>query len=301
MEFKTLLPGYLVSLSSEIKGNTKYTKRTIEEEHKLSNGESRAQWETTRTVQDAEEAERAKVARGACRTEITRVCSYALKTYMCSEENYPKLLEGIANAERMAADFNRTAAVTRVGVYVIVGRIAEDTTRAMRAINSDIRSLMDEITDGIDKLDPEAIKSAVARLKLVEGMLTNEAKAETKAAIDAARAIRTAINKGVKAGETAAITIDKAQLAKITSARTAFLDIDTVIGEVVTPDATGRAIAFEAEPVADELPAIAENAGPISKTEESPAAEYDDSIAPPEQNAIAPITVSRVIAPTFDF
>ena len=44
-----------MGLSTTVRGNVRYTKQTIEDEHITEDGASKARWETLRTIADAAE------------------------------------------------------------------------------------------------------------------------------------------------------------------------------------------------------------------------------------------------------
>lgn len=219
----TLRPGFLVSLRTALSGNIVYARRDLEAEHEEGDGTLVSKWETERKVIDAQEHETGVKARSLARTSITRICSASGFGLLCPESRAQELADAVAEARRIADEFNATAQVSRLFVGVIVGVIAQDDVEAVRAINSEVRSLLDEMAQGIRKLDVEAVRDAANRARSLGQMLQPEAAARVQVAIDAARRIARRI---VKAGEQAATEIDSATLRTIATARTAFLDID---------------------------------------------------------------------------
>ena len=240
MTISTLRPGLLVSLKTSIRGNVSYKTRDIEKEHQVGEGETRARWETERTVENKAELTRATKARGKARHAISSVCSRTSFGLLCPESWEKSLQEGIARARQIATDFNARARVTELAVYVIVGRVAQDDVEAVRAINSEVRDLMREMTVGIKELDPRRVRDAANRARSVGAMLTPEAAERIKSAIEVARASARQI---IKAGEEAAKEVDRESIKKINQVRTAFLDLDeAAILPVRTPEARGRAV-----------------------------------------------------------
>ena len=242
MTIRTLKPGLLVSLATSIRGlNVKYNKTDTEAEHVTADGQKRAKWETERTIRDPEEHERAKIARGKCRTLITGVCAWSEFGLLCPEEKISALEQAIAESRKIADEFNATAELSRIRVNILKGKIASNDLEAVRAINGEVRDLLEDTQRGIRNADVKVIRDAANRLRGIGAMLSDDAKARTQVAIDAAR---DAARKIAKAGEQAAIEIDKQALATIDRARTAFLDLDEV-GEVAVPQAESRAVDFE--------------------------------------------------------
>lgn len=236
LQASTLRPGLLVSLKTSCHGNVKY--ETVDLEHGVEDGTERSKWETTRTVADLAEFEAAKKARGKASSLIRGVCSASAFGLLCPEDDADLLEEAIADARKVVAEFNATAALTRVEVYVIAGRIAQDDVEAVRAINSEIRGLIDDMTAGVRKMDAQAIRDAATKARQLGSMLTADAEAKVKTAIDTARSVARQI---VKAGEAASVEVDELAIRKITEQRTAFLDLSDAV-EVERPQAQGRAI-----------------------------------------------------------
>jgi len=253
----TLRPGFLVSLKTSLTGNVSYQTREIEPEHDVDGGARRARWETEKQTANAAEQEAGTKARAAARTAVTRICSLSTFGLLCPEARAQELGAGIAEARRIAEEFNRTATVTQLYVGVIVGRVAADDAEAVKAINQEVRGLLDAMDRGIRAADVPAIRDAASRARELGQMLQPAAAQRVQVAIDAARA---AARKLVKAGEQAAAEIDQATLQAVASARTAFLDLDTAApstepAEPMAPEAR----ALDLEPVPPEVagPAIA--------------------------------------------
>jgi hypothetical protein len=239
-EYHTLRPGLLVSMQTSIKGNTHYQTQEIEYQHETGDGGLRARWETTKTIADKAEHEEAIKQRTKIRGLILSVCSQSAFGLLCPNNREAELREAIAMARKLTDEFNSTAQVSRMSVNVIFGRIAQDDVEAIRAISGEIRSLMEDMQQGVKALDVKAIRAAANKATEVGKMLTPEANARMAVAIDAARV---SARKIAKAGDVAAVEIDKATIRKIDMARTAFLDIN--IGDDVgfaEPKQEGRNI-----------------------------------------------------------
>lgn len=237
-DFHTLRPGLLVSMQTSIKGNTHYRTEEIEREHETGSG-LRARWETTKTIADAAEHDEAISQRTKIRGLILKVCTQSAFGLLCPNDKEAELREAITVARKMTDEFNSTAQVSRMSVNVIFGRIAQDDVEAVRAISGEIRSLMEDMQVGLKAMDVKKIRNAATQAVEVGKMLTPEANTRVKVAVDAARAMATKINK---AGEVAAVEVDKATMRKISMARTAFLDIDIEDPVYTEPKQDGRNI-----------------------------------------------------------
>ncbi|MDE2426309.1 MAG: hypothetical protein KGO96_10435 [Elusimicrobia bacterium] len=241
---RTLRPGLLVALSTRITGNIAYERVILEEDHVTEVGTKQARWETKRVIEDPTERERARKVRSQCRGMITKLCIGSTFGLLCQEDKRSELEEAVREAQAMAAEFNSTSTLTRVGVYVIAGYIAPDDVQAVKSINSEVRGLLAEMTTGVRNLDVKQIRSAANQARQIGKMLAPEAAERIKSAVEAARE---AAKKIVKAGEQAAQVIDQEALKKLAASRTMFLDMDEVEIDAALPEVSGREIDLEPE------------------------------------------------------
>jgi len=244
----TLRPGLLVSLKTTVSGNVQYQRQTTESEHVTETGAARAAWETTRVIDDPAEHEAATKARGKARSLIAGACAYSSFGLLCPDDQIENLERAILEARQVAASFNLTARLSRVAVYVMTARVAQDDVEAVRAINSEVRDLLDAMQAGVQNLDVKAIRDAANKARSLGAMLSPEAAERIQVAIDTARQSARQI---VKAGEQAAQEVDRQAIRKIVAQRTAFLDLDDV-GDIGAPEAESRAIDLAPEPEAAE-------------------------------------------------
>jgi hypothetical protein len=247
-------PGLLVSLKTTVHGGVSYQKRTIVPDH--PEGKARiASWETTRQIQDAEEHNAAVVARGKCRTAISRVCCPSSFGLLCPEQNEEDLNAALLEAQRIASEHNAKARFTRLDVFVLTGRIADSDEQAAKAIASEVRDLIAAMERGVRAADPEAIREAASKARALSGMLSEDAKNKVSAAIKEVRAIASDIVRRVeKSGERAADVVVGVKLEALQGARFAVLDFDAQ------------------DQAADPLPAAAPRALDLSPVGQAPAA-----------------------------
>jgi hypothetical protein len=234
----TLRPGLLISLKSTVRGNLSYARRDIEA-HTDEDGSQHARWETERVILDPVEHEEAIKVRGQCRRLVTSVCSESSFGLLCPQSRFGELEQKIGEARTLADEFNAKAALSRIGVYVICGRVASDDVEAIRAINSELRSLLSEMETGLRELDVAVVRNAANKARGLGQMLTPAANQRMQEAIAIARR---AARQIVKAGEQGAAEIDRQAILAMRSTRTAFLDLSTEAAEVITPEITGRAL-----------------------------------------------------------
>lgn len=246
----TLRPGLLVSLKTSCRGNVKYDRVDLEtltdeqyEEYLEKARREKTRWETTRTIEDVEEYERAKKAQSKASSLIRSVCSASAFGLLCPEAQAWKLEDAIAQAHAVIDAFNASAKLTRVSVYVIAGKVASDDVEAVKAINSEVRELIDRLEQGVANADVAVIRQTANKAREIGNVLTPEAQVRIQFAIDAARKVAKDI---VKAGEGAVIEVDKLAINKIREQRTAFLDLSEPV-ETAAPEAKARAIELAPE------------------------------------------------------
>lgn len=237
LALSTLRPGLLVSLKTSCRGNVKY------ERYDLDNDTAHAKWETTRHIADVAEFERAKKVQSKARSMIVSVCTQSAFGLLCPEADQWKLEDAILKAREAVDAFNATASLSRLHVYVIAGKVASDDVEAVKAINSEVRDLLDTMSRGVGKLDVKVIRDAATRAKQLGSMLSPEAEARVRIAVDTARDVAKQI---VKAGEAAAVEIDERAIRKIVEQRTAFLDLSDE-QEIARPKVQGRTIDLAPE------------------------------------------------------
>lgn len=240
MQVATLRPGLLVALSTSITGNTSYNKRVIEADHVTGSGSKLMVWETERTIVDPAEHEKAARARNAARAIVSGICSKSTFGLLCPEEKADKLAEAIKQAREVADAFNATATVSRLDIYIMTGRVAQDDVEAVRAINSEVRGLMTAMETGLQNLDVKAVREAAVKAKGLGQMLSTDASDKVK---DVIELVRKSARQIVKAGEGVAVEIDRETIKRLNQTRLAFLDLEDH-EEIATPKATGRAVEF---------------------------------------------------------
>ena len=222
----TIRPGLLVSLSTEIKGGVSYEREEIRAEHWVGDAKE-AEWQTRKRIEDAAEYERAVKVRGKARSLVVAQCAQSRHGLLCPVANEVALLAAITEAQTLAADYNAGAVRSRVEVYVILGRVADSDVDAQRAINAEVRSLLDAMEAGIRAADPKAIRDAANRAREVGQILTESARGKVTAAMEEARKVaREVVRRVQKEGEEASKVVEGVKVDAIQAARFAFLDLD---------------------------------------------------------------------------
>jgi hypothetical protein len=254
---ETLRPGFLISLKTSVKGNVKYNKRDLASEL-TDDGAAITEWETTRVIADPDEFKKATETRSKARSLISAVCVNSAFGLLCPEAAQEELDNAMKSAHACVDAFNSTAALTRVSVYIMVGKIAADDVEAVRAINSEVSDLLAQMESGLRNLDPKSIRDAAAKAKNIGQMLSPDAAVRIQMAVDAAR---TSARKIVKAGETAAAEVDLRAIRAVTEARTAFLDLDEAL-EIAAPQHRAPALDLDPEKARRDTAAFIANCSP---------------------------------------
>lgn len=244
LKASTLRPGLLVALKTTVTGNVHYHKQELGTTNK--DDAEIVKWETERTIKDPKEFKAAGQVRMKARGFIAAVCATSTFGLLCPESNAGKLAEAIKKAHELADAFNAKASVTRVNVNVIAGRVASDDVEATRAINGEVRELLERMETGLKKMNVEEIRDAAKRAKALSSIVAPGANEKLQAAIEVARE---AAKKLVKAGETAAREVDKEAIKSLKASRTAFLDLgpeaDNSKPAVAKPKTKGRALDLQ--------------------------------------------------------
>ena len=249
MKASVLRPGLLVSLKTSIRGGVNYHRTEIEPDHSTEDGARRARWDTVRDIPDAAEFERATQARGKARALVSSVCCASSFGMLCPSARAADLDEAVAEARKVAEEHNATARLTRLDVFVLVGRIAQDDAEAVRAVTSEVRELLDAMQEGIKAANPEAIREAANKARNLGSMLNEDVSGKVADAIAQARsAARELVKRVGKAGESAADVVKEINVEKISGARFAFLDLDQP-GQVTTEAPAPRAVELPPAPV----------------------------------------------------
>jgi hypothetical protein len=241
---RTLRPGLLVALNTSIRGNLSYATKELEGTHLDENGQEVKRWETIRMITDPAEHEAAGKTRGQIRSLITKHCAQTAFGLLCPEDKAEELQQAITEARALAEGFNDGARLTRVSVNVLYGRIAQDDVEATKAITAEMRTLMVDMQAGLQNLDPDLVQESYNKAKTLGAMLSDDAKARSEVAIEAAKQARRQMVKLQKAGETLSVEVRKAAIAKIDMARTSFLDLDDD-REVQAVEETAPALDFD--------------------------------------------------------
>lgn len=255
----TLRPGLLVSLSTSITGNVDYFKTVLPADIEAGEGAEATAWRTDKLVKNAAEMDEASDVRSKARGKIASVCYSTGFGYLCPTVDREKLYKAIDEARALVDDFNRRATVTNLSFYALTGEIIPNDVMAIRAINAEVRTLLDEVTEGVAKCEVDVIRKAATRSLQLGSMLSPDAQARLEVGIKAARKAATEIKK---AGEQAAQEVDRGALQRLAEARTAFLDLDGGTA-LQTPGATTTARAIDLAPHAEQ--AVAKADGPATR------------------------------------
>ncbi len=239
METSTLRPGLLVLLKTSMRGNVRHDRRN-KRNVTTATGADVKEWETTRTVFDPEEHDRASKVRQKARNLIATACVTTSFGLLCLKENVAELEAARLEARRLVREFNRTAKISRVRVYVMASEMADNDADAMQAVAAEVADIIEQMQKGVRELKPDAIRAAAAQALKVGQMLLPNQQERIKETVAIARATARGY---VKAGEVAARVVDELAIQALQSKRTHFLDMsDMPDMEPVKP--IGRAVSY---------------------------------------------------------
>jgi hypothetical protein len=234
----TIRPGIMVVLRTNIIGNVKYSKTVIEPDTETEGGGQKAKWETERFITNAAELKEATQVRSKVRNTIANLCAQTSFGLLCPEDKEDKLDAAYNESLALVEAFNDRAETTKITFYMVPGKVAADDVRAVRAINSEVRELMETMEKGLQNLNPKMVRDAADRARSLGAMLSPEMSERVAGALKVARKAASDI---VKAAEVGGAEIDLASIRKIADARTSFLDLDDA-KEVAAPVHEARAL-----------------------------------------------------------
>jgi len=243
IQTSTIRPGLLVVLKTTVDSRIRYSKTTIQDDTDLGDGGLTARWETERHIPAPEEHREASRIRSKARKTVARACIKTTFGLVCPQAKETELRAAIDVARAEVDEFNRKSLVSRIDIFVPVGRIASDDAEAIGAISAEIKELLNAMQAGVTRLDPDAIRKAASATRAASAMLSAGAQARVSDAIAEARAVA---NKVAKAGELTAEMVNVEALKAIDMARAAFLDLGEADAlEVEAP--AGRAVDLDPE------------------------------------------------------
>lgn len=217
-------PGVMVGLRSSVSGGVHYDRIDLDVGDAADPNVHRTRWQTTKTVADPDEHERAEKARSRARAEIAKVCSASTWFgLLCPEDREAELDAAIERAKEIADAHNKTATFTRVSLCVLKGRIASSDRQANQSIAREISTLVDQMRDGIDRLDPKAVRDAADGARDLLAMLdSSQEETLSQAVAQARKAARDIVRRIEKQGEQASVVLADIQKGAIERARQAF-------------------------------------------------------------------------------
>jgi hypothetical protein len=240
-------PGLLVSLKSTVVGGVTYQRAELDVDASVAadEGAEVERWETTKIVTDKEEHERATKCRSRALSLIRKECQATGFGLLCPQEREAALDVAVAAARQIVDSHNEVAEHTRVGLFVLKGRVASDDAEAAKAITSEIAELVVKMDAGIKEFDPKSIREAADRARELSAMLGDEERSKVSAAVAQARsAARTIVKRIEKEGEDRNTVLLDIQRGQIESARIAFLDMSGESNAVVDASPTIEAQRF---------------------------------------------------------
>lgn len=170
--------------------------------------------------------------RGQAVNEIRAVCSLSSFGLLCPIEKEKELDEAIAKANEYIKVYNDGSVHSRVSIYILKGKISNTDVEAVRALSSEVSSLIAEMENGITRLNATDIRVAANRAKQIVGTLGDEQAALLNSAIAEARtAARAFVKRIEKKGESAEVVLAEIRRNELEKARVTFLDYSESVPE----------------------------------------------------------------------
>jgi hypothetical protein len=241
-----ILPGYMVALSTRVKGGIAYER--IETDHQVEGKEDVTTWTTIRRIIDVDEYQRAQQVRTDARKLVAAQCRWTVFGQICPPDNIDNLNAAIGEARDLIEAFNETAEHSTIRLFTLKGEIANDDVEAIESISGSIRDLLGDLNDAVQGGDVKIIRSVAAQAKTMASLLDQQQHAQGALgrAIKAARRVASAIALKVeKEGVELADVLAAANTSAISWARFAFGDPDVQLpdGEEPPEDLPSAALA----------------------------------------------------------
>lgn len=230
MSMQVIKPGILVAVRTSVGGGVSYQREDLEPEVQASEqapARKVEKWKTTKIVTDAEEHERASKTRSTALSLIRRECIETSFGLLAVGSKEAELDAAIAEARRLAREFNDRSRYSKISISVLKGRVASTDEEAVRAVSAELGDLMREMDASIRRLDPAAIRAAAQKASKIQQVLTEAQQLRVTAAVEAARkAAREIVRRVEKGGEDAAVVLRDIQTTAIDTARVSFLELE---------------------------------------------------------------------------
>lgn len=193
MSMTVMKPGILVSLKTRVVGGVSYNRVDLRSDR---DGEMETEeWQTTKTVQNAREFEKAGKMRSKASGLIRRCCIDTGFGLLCLVENEVALRDAVREAREKIERFNAKAEHSTIQLRVLRGRIAETDDEALRAISGELQDLLRGMRQGVKRLSVEEIRDAASRAKRVAEMLDEDQRKKVDKAVKQARSAAKKIAK----------------------------------------------------------------------------------------------------------
>lgn len=251
-KMQLLRPGFMIALTSRMKGGIEY--ETLHEESDQSTEGVLTEEKTTKkTIFDVEEHEKAVKVRGLVVYQIRRLCVKTPFCLLCPEDKEAELDQGIKIARQLMDDFNAKSVYTKIRFYVLKAKLLANDEQTAMAIAGEMRSLLAEMSGAIEKMNPEAIREAIAKATQLAEMMQEKEQGEARLAIELARTAAREMAKTIKKKGSVAIDVVqdyRVSLLALEKAQKVFLDYEeppTLTKEEEAPQVAAQDLDFGEE------------------------------------------------------
>ena len=307
LRINVMRAGLLLGLHVRIDGGRSY--ETTPVEVLQDDGTMKVtRWQTTRTIQDEAEWKAASECATACGGTVRKSATQTDFGPLVPVERIDDLWTAIAEARATARAFNDGAKFSRVRVTMmpaVVGDLAPEVAARVRAeaeyaVAGEIRSLLEDMENGIKSADVKGIRDAADKARLLGAMLDETQAAKVGEAIQAARKVaRDIVRRVEKSGELASTVLAdlNRETAAVQAARFTYLDLETSLapeGEALPAVQVQRFADIEATTPAAVAPAPVA-ARTIEFEDEAPAAPAAPAVAARDLDLDAPVKAAPFV------
>lgn len=224
MKARLLKPSFIVGLSSSVRGGIAYNREELE--NKTEGGTEISKWNTTRTIDDKEEYEKAIKIRGKACSLIRSLCHHTGHYLFCPLEKEAELDVAIEEAKALVEKTNADLVYSRIDIFPIKLEFVNDEKEVARMMRAEVTELIEEMQKGINSLNATDIRAAANKARELSGALDeNQSKVLGEAIAQARTAARAIVKRIEKQGEKAEVVLAEIKQNELVKARTAFLDL----------------------------------------------------------------------------
>ena len=230
-------PCYLLVVRCSPRGGLRYERSAVEVAY-TPEGEEVSEWDTTRTVADADERREASRLAGDIKRRLERLGRHTEFGVLIRLDRRDEVRETLDQARFEAEEFNKRSTHTWVGLRVVQAQVRGENEDVLRGLVDDLRGNLRRLGDAVSSADVKSIRDIARRLRGYDELLPNVQASALQTAIESARQQATEARRLLEEeGEKLASVQARMDSSPIDVARFALLDPPTEDG---TEEASSR-------------------------------------------------------------